>query len=119
MSGLTTLEHLARRLGGGLMLAGSAVVLLAGCSLGGLGGEAKAVAEACAKVPGATTQSCECYAKELQNKLKPEQMTVAAAAQTNPGKLFDPKIIGNLSANDVMAVTNAMGAALKTCKITS
>jgi len=93
-------------------------LFVSGCSLGGLGGEAKAVADACAKVPGATVSSCECYAKELQNKLKPEQMTVAAAAQTNPGKLFDPQIIGNLSANDVMAVTNAMGAALKTCKIT-
>ncbi len=96
-----------------------ATTFLAGCSLGGLNGEAKAVADACGKVPGTTASSCECYAKELQSKLKPEQMTVAAAAQTNPGKLFDPQIIGNLSANDVMAVTNAMGAALKTCKITS
>lgn len=94
-------------------------LVVSGCSLGGLGGEAKAVADACAKVPGTTVSSCECYAKELQNKLSPAQMTVAAAAQTNPGKLFDPQIIGNLSANDVMAVTNAMGAGLKTCKITS
>lgn len=101
------------------LLAVFATLFVSACSLGGLGGEAKAVADACAKVPGATVSSCECYARELQNKLKPEQMTVAAAAQTNPGKLFDPKIIGNLSANDVMAVTNAMGAALKTCKITS
>ena len=106
------------RAGGALAVTGAVATLLAACSLGGLGGEAKAVADACAKVPGATVSSCECYAKELQNKLKPEQMTVAAAAQTNPGKLFDPKIIGNLSANDVMAVTYAMGAALKTCKIT-
>ena len=96
-----------------------AVLFVSGCSLGGLGGEAKAVAEACGKLPGTTASSCECYAKELQTKLKPEQMTVAAAAQTNPGKLFDPQIIGNLSANDVMAVTNAMSTALKTCKITS
>jgi hypothetical protein len=103
----------------GLLAAALAPLLLAGCSLGGLGTEAKAVADACAKVPGTTISSCECYAKELQNKLKPEQMTVAAAVQTNPGKLFDPKIIGNLSANDVAAVTDAMGSALKTCKITS
>ena len=94
-------------------------LLVSGCSLGGLGGEAKAVADACASVPGTSVSSCECYARDLQNKLKPEQMTVAAAAQTNPANLFDPQIIGNLSANDVMAVTNAMGAALKTCKITS
>ena len=96
-----------------------ATLFVAGCSLGGLGGEAKAVAEACAKVPGTTASSCECYARELQNKLNGPQMTVAAAVQTNPGKLFDSEVIGNLSANDVMAVTNAMGAALKTCKITS
>jgi len=96
-----------------------ATLLLSACSLGGLGGEAKAVAEACAKVPGTSVSSCECYAKELQTKLNAQQMTAAAAAQTNPGKLLDPKIIGNLSANDVMAVTGAMGAALKTCKITS
>ena len=97
----------------------AATLFLSACSLGGLGGEAKAVAEACAKVPGTTVSSCECYAKELQSKLNAQQMTAAAAAQTNPGKLLDPKIIGNLSANDVMAVTGAMGAALKTCKITS
>jgi len=96
-----------------------ATLLLSACSLGGLGGEAKAVAEACAKVPGTSVSSCECYAKELQTKLNAQQMTAAAAVQTNPGKLLDPKIIGNLSANDVMAVTGAMGAALKTCKITS
>ena len=94
-------------------------LVVSGCSPFGLGPEAKAVADACAKVPGTTVSSCECYAKELQNKLNGPQMTVAAAAQTNPGKLFDPQIIGNLSANDVMAVTNAMGAAFKTCKITS
>lgn len=96
-----------------------ATLFVSGCSLGGLGGEAKAVADACAKVPGTTIASCECYAKELQGKLNAQQMTVAAAAQTNPGKLLDPAIIGNVSANDVMAVTGAMGAALKTCKITS
>ncbi len=96
-----------------------ATLFVSACSLGGLGGEAKAVADACAKVPGTTVSSCECYARELQGKLSAQQMTVAAAAQTNPGKLLDPEIIGNLSANDVMAVTGAMGAALKTCKITS
>lgn len=96
-----------------------AALAVSGCSFGGLGGEAKAVADACAKVPGTTVSACECYAKELQNKLNGQQMTAAAAAQTNPGKLLDPQIIGNLSANDVMAVTGAMGAALKTCKITS
>jgi hypothetical protein len=95
-----------------------ATLVLSACSFG-LGGEAKAVADACAKVPGTTVSSCECYAKELQGKLNAQQMTVAAAAQTNPGKLLDPTVIGNLSANDVMAVTGAMGAALKTCKITS
>ena len=104
---------------GAAAIAGLAVTLLAACSLGGLGGDAKAVADACAKVPGTSASSCECYAKELQNKLEPEQMTVADAAQTNPGKLFDPKVIGYLSANDVMAVTNAMATALKSCKITS
>lgn len=109
---------LAQRAIGTLALTGLAVTLLAACSLGGLGGEAKAVADACGKLPGTTTASCECYARELQNKLSPEQMTAAAAAQTDPGKLFDPKVIGNLSANDVLAVTNAMGAALQTCKIT-
>lgn len=97
----------------------TATLLVSACSLGGLGGEAKAVAEACAKVPGTSVSSCECYAKELRSKLNAQQMTAAAAAQTNPGKLLDAQIIGNLSANDVMAVTNAMGAALKTCKITS
>jgi hypothetical protein len=103
----------------GLLVAAAATLLVSACSLGGLGGEAKAVADACAKVPGTTVSSRECYAKELQSKLNAQQMTAAAAAQTNPGKLLDPKIIGNLSANDVMAVTGAMGAALKTCKITS
>jgi len=111
--------RLVQRAIGALALTGLAVTLLTACSLGGLGGEAKAVADACAKVPGTSVTSCECYAKELQNKLNAQQMTAAAAAQTNPGKLLDPKIIGNLSANDVMAVTGAMGAALKTCKITS
>jgi hypothetical protein len=96
-----------------------ATLFVSACSLGGLGSEAKVVAEACAKVPGTSVSSCECYAGELQNKLNAQQMTAAAAAQTNPGKLLDPQIIGNLSANDVMAVTGAMGAALKTCKITS
>jgi len=96
----------------------AATLFVSACSLGGLGDEAKAVADACAKVPGTSVSSCECYARELQGKLNAQQMTVAAAAQTNPGKLLDPAIIGNLSANDVMAVTGAMGAALKTCKIT-
>jgi hypothetical protein len=95
-----------------------ATLFVSGCSLGGLGGEAKAVADACARVPGTSVSACDCYAKELQGKLNAQQMTAAAAAQTNPGKLLDPAIIGNLSANDVMAVTGAMGAALKTCKIT-
>ncbi len=95
-----------------------AALLASACSFG-LGGEAKAVADACAKLPGTTVSSCECYAKELQGKLNAQQMTAAAAAQTNPGKLLDPEIIGNLSANDVMAVTGAMSAALKTCKITA
>lgn len=103
----------------GLGAAVMATLVVSACSLGGLGGEARAVAEACAKVPGTTVSSCECYAKELQSKLNAQQMTAAAAAQTNPGKLLDPQIIGNLSANDVMAVTGAMGAALTTCKITS
>lgn len=97
----------------------AATLFVSACSLGGLNAEAKAVADACAKVPGTTVSSCECYARELQSKLNAQQMTAAAAAQTNPGKLLDPEIIGNLSANDVMAVTGAMGAALKTCKITS
>ena len=103
----------------GLSAATATTLFVSACSLGGLGAEAKAVADACAKVPGTSVSSCECYAKELQGKLNAQQMTAAAAAQTNPGKLLDPKIIGNLSANDVMAVTGAMGAALKTCKITS
>jgi hypothetical protein len=91
--------------------------LLAGC--GGLSGDAQAVADACGKLPGTTTESCGCYAKELQSKLKPELMRVARYAQTEPGKLFDPKIIGNLSANDVLSVTRASASALKTCKIVS
>ena len=35
-----------------------------------------------------------------------ELMKLATYAQTDPGKLFDPAVIGNVSANDVMAVTN-------------
>jgi hypothetical protein len=91
--------------------------VLAACSLGGMSTEAKAVADACAKVPGTTTEKCQCYAKELSSKLKPELMRLATYAQTDPGKLFDPAVIGNVSANDVMAVTNASASALKTCKI--
>ena len=78
---------------------------------------AQAVADSCSKVPGATAESCQCYAKELSAKLKPELMKLATYAQTDPGKLFDPAVIGNVSANDVMAVTNTSAAALKTCKI--
>lgn len=91
--------------------------LLGACS--GMGGDAQAVADACGKLPGTTAESCGCYAKELQNKLKPELMRVARYAQTQPAKLLDPQVIGNLSANDVLTVTRASAAALKTCKIVS
>jgi hypothetical protein len=46
-------------------------------------------------------------------------MRVARYAQTEPAKLLDPQVIGNLSANDVLTVTRASAAALKTCKIVS
>ncbi len=91
--------------------------LLAAC--GGLSADAQAVADACSKFPGATTDSCACYARELQGKLKPELMKVARYAQTEPARLLDPKVIGNLSANDILTVTSASADALKTCKIVS
>jgi hypothetical protein len=94
-----------------------ATLWLAAC--GGLSADAQAVADACGKVPGTTAESCQCYARELSGKLKPELMKLATYAQTDPAKLFDPTVIGNVSANDVMAVTSASGAALKTCKIVS
>lgn len=97
----------------------AATLFVSACSLGGLNAEAKAVADACAKVPGTTIASCECYAKQLQTKLNSQQMTAAAVAQTNPGKLLDPKVSGTLTYGDVVTVTGEMGAALKTCKITS
>lgn len=104
---------------GGVATSLSVAGVLAACSIGGLSTEAKAVADACAKVPGTTTESCECYAKELSSKLKPELMKLATYAQTDPAKLLDPAVIGNVSANDVMTVSNSVAAALKTCKITS
>jgi hypothetical protein len=107
------------RLTGGVATSLAIAGVLAACSIGGLSTEAKAVADACAKVPGTTVQSCECYAKELSSKLKPELMKLATYAQTDPGKLLDPAVIGNVSANDVMMVSSSVAAALKTCKITS
>lgn len=92
----------------------AAGVLLAGC---GLSPEAQSVADACAKIPRTTAESCQCYAKELQTKLKPELLRLAAYAQTDPAKLLDPAVIGNVSANDVIAVTQTSAAALQTCKI--
>lgn len=92
----------------------AAGVLLAGC---GLSPEAQSVADACSKIPRTTAESCQCYAKELQTKLKPELMRLAAYAQTDPGKLLDPAVIGNVSANDVIMVTNVSAQALQTCKI--
>ncbi len=92
----------------------AAGVLLAGC---GLSPEAQAVADACAKLPRTTAESCQCYAKELQNKLKPDLLRLAAYAQTDPAKLLDPSVIGNVSANDVIAVTKTSAEALQTCKI--
>jgi hypothetical protein len=99
----------------GVVAGAFATLWLTGC--GGLSADAQAVADACSKVPGATAESCQCYAKELSSKLKPELMKLATYAQTDPGKLFDPAVIGNVSANDVMAVTNRSAAALKTCKV--
>jgi hypothetical protein len=99
----------------GLVAGAFATLFLAGC--GGLSTEAKAVADACAKIPGATTESCQCYARELSGKLKPELMKLATYAQTDPAKLLDPAVIGNVSANDIAAVTTATADALKTCKI--
>lgn len=103
----------------GLVIGALATLMVSACSIGGPSPEAKAVADACGKIPGATSQSCECYARELSGKLKPELMRLATYAQTDPAKLLDPKVIGNVSANDVIAVTNASAAALKTCKIIS
>ena len=99
----------------GLITGAFATLWLAGC--GGLSADAQAVADSCSKVPGATAESCQCYAKQLQSTLKPELMKLATYAQTDPGKLFDPAVIGNLSANDVMTVTNTSAEALKTCKV--
>ncbi|WP_423065964.1 hypothetical protein [Devosia sp. CN2-171] len=98
----------------GLIAGAVATLLLGAC---GLSPEAQQVADACAKIPRTTVESCQCYAKELQSKLKPELMRLATYAQTDPGKLFDPAVIGNVSANDVMTVTNVSATALQTCKI--
>ncbi len=99
----------------GLLAGAFATLWLTGC--GGLSADAQAVADACSKVPGATAESCQCYAKELSSKLKPELMKLATYAQTDPGKLFDPAEIVNLRANVVMTVTNTSAAALKTRKV--
>jgi hypothetical protein len=101
----------------GLVAGALATLFLFGC--GGMSADAQAVADACGRIPGATTEGCQCYAKELQTKLKPELMKLATYAQTDPAKLLDPAVIGNVSANDIGAVTSATAAALKTCKITS
>lgn len=92
----------------------AAAILLAGC---GLSPEAQSVADACSKLPRTSAESCQCYAKELQAKLKPELLRLAAYAQTDPAKLLDPAVIGNVSANDVITVTQTSAAALQTCKI--
>jgi hypothetical protein len=97
-----------------LIAAALATLMLGAC---GLSPEAKQVADACSKIPRTTVESCECYARELQTKLKPELMRLATYAQTDPAKLLDPAVIGNVSANDVIAVTQASAAALQTCKI--
>ena len=98
------------------LLAGAlaTVTVLAGC---GMSPEAQAVADACASLPRMNAESCQCYAKELSGKLSPEQMRVATYVQTDPARLFDPAVIGNLSANDVMTVTNVSATALQTCNI--
>ncbi|MBN9317043.1 MAG: hypothetical protein J0I99_14975 [Devosia sp.] len=98
----------------GLIAGALATLMLGAC---GLSPEAQQVADACAKIPHTTAESCQCYAKELQSKLKPELMRLAAYAQTDPAKLLDPAVIGNVSANDVIAVTQTSAAALQTCKI--
>lgn len=98
----------------GLAAAFATSTLLAGC---GMSPEAQAVADACAKIPRTSVESCQCYAKELSSKLKPELMRLAAYAQTDPAKLLDPAVIGNVSANDVMTVTSVSATALQTCKI--
>ena len=94
-------------------LAGAGLVL-AGC---GLSPEAQAVADACASLPRSSAQNCQCYAKELQAKLSPELMRLASYAQTDPGRLLDPAIIGNVSANDLMMVTTISAQALQTCRL--
>ena len=98
----------------GLIAAALATLMLGAC---GLSPEAQQVADACSSIPRTTVESCQCYAKELQSKLKPELMRLATYAQTDPGKLFDPAVIGNVSANDVMTVINVSATALQTCKI--
>ena len=112
---LPPLHRLATVLPG--MVALALLPMLAACS--GLSGDAQAVADACRNLPGATAESCGCYAREVQGKLSAEQMRIARYAQTEPARLLDPKVLGNLSANDVVAVTRASAAALKTCKIVS
>lgn len=93
---------------------GAVALLLAGC---GPSSEAQAVAQSCQRIPGMTAESCQCYARELENKLRPELMRVASFAQTEPARLLDPSVIGNLSANDIMTVTRVTADALRTCKI--
>lgn len=105
-------NHLPKAMG---LIAGAFATLMLGAC--GLSPEAQQVADACAKIPRTTAESCQCYARELQTKLKPELMRLATYAQTDPGKLFDPAVIGNVSANDVMTVTNVSATALQTCKI--
>jgi hypothetical protein len=97
-----------------LAAAFATATLLAGC---GMSPEAQAVADACAKIPRTSVESCQCYAKELSSKLKPELMRLATYAQTDPARLLDPAVIGNVSANDVIMVTNISAQALQTCKI--
>jgi hypothetical protein len=105
-------NHLPKAMG---LIAGALATLLLGAC--GLSPEAQQVADACSKIPRTTVESCQCYAEELQTKLKPELMRLATYAQTDPAKLLDPAVIGNVSANDVIAVTQTSAAALQTCKI--
>ena len=108
---------MTKRSGALMTVLAAAGVLLAGC--GGMSADAQAVADACAKLPGTTTESCQCYARELQSKLKPELMRLAVYAQTDPGKLFDPAVIGNVSANDIATVSSTAARALDTCNKTT
>lgn len=87
---------------------------LGGC---GMSPEVQAVADACESIPRTSAESCLCYAKELSGKLSTEQMRLATYAQTDPAKLLDPAVIGNVSANDVITVTQVSATALQTCKI--